>query len=352
MHAVLLTGHGGTERLEYRDDVPLPVAGAGEVLIRVGAAGINNTDINTRTGWYSKMPANPGSLTGWSGEPCEFPRIQGADVCGTVVAVGPGIGAALIGERVLVEPAFDGRAAGGCLAYLGSECDGAFAQFVKVPAPFAHRITSDLSDAELASFPVSYSAAENMLSRAGVVAGERVLVTGASGGVGSAAVQLAKCRGARVVAIAGEAKAAMVAALGADRVLGRSADLLATVGPDSVDVVLDVTGGPGFAQLLGVLVCGGRYAVAGAIAGAQVELDLRTLYLKDLRLLGCTALDAGVFARLVGLIERGAIRPLVARSFPLRDIVLAQQEFLEKRHVGKLVLIPPAVAEDDTQPRA
>jgi len=179
-----------------------------------------------------------------------------------------------------------------------------------------------------------------------------VLVTGASGGVGSAAVQLAKCRGARVVAIAGEAKAAMVAALGADRVLGRSADLLATVGPDSVDVVLDVTGGPGFAQLLGVLVCGGRYAVAGAIAGAQVELDLRTLYLKDLRLLGCTALDAGVFARLVGLIERGAIRPLVARSFPLRDIVLAQQEFLEKRHVGKLVLIPPAVAEDDTQPRA
>jgi NADPH:quinone reductase-like Zn-dependent oxidoreductase len=282
-------------------------------------------------------------MTAWTGEPLAFPRIQGADACGRIVAVGVGVDAARIGERVLVEPAYDFTAMpGGRLAYFGSECDGAFAQFARVPAVFAHRIASQLSDVELASFPVSYSAAENMLSRAGVMRGETVLVTGASGGVGSAAVQLAKARGAVVVAVAGESKRAQVEALGADRVLGRGEPLAARLGLGSVDVVVDVAGGAQFPQLLGILKRGGRYAVAGAIAGAIVALDLRTLYLEDLRLLGCTALDPGVFARLIGYIERGDIRPVVAKTYALRDIVAAQEEFLAKRHVGKIVLIPPA----------
>jgi NADPH:quinone reductase-like Zn-dependent oxidoreductase len=339
MQAVLLTGHGGFERLEYRDEVPVPWPAAGEVLIRVGAAAINNTDINTRTGWYSKAAGSP---TGWTGEPLAFPRIQGADACGRIVAVGEGVDAARIGERVLVEPAFDFTGTGGRLAYFGSECDGAFAQFARLPAMFAHRIDSGLSDVELASFPVSYSAAENMLSRAGVTREETVLVTGVSGGVGSAAVQLAKARGARVIAVAGQSKVAQVADLGADRVLVRGEPMLAVLGRGSVDVVVDVVGGGQFPQLLGLLTRGGRYAVAGAIGGALVELDLRTLYLEDLRLLGCTALDPGVFGRLISYIESGAIRPLVAKTYGLRDIVAAQEEFLAKRHVGKIVLVPPA----------
>jgi NADPH:quinone reductase-like Zn-dependent oxidoreductase len=350
MRAVLLTGNGGVDRLVLREDVPLPVPGGGEVLIRIGAAGVNNTDINTRIGWYAKSvtagtdaaAGRPpgGEAAGWTGVPPAFPRIQGADACGRIVAVGPGVDPTRIGERVLVEPVFRAPAGPSPAApvYFGSEVDGAFAEFAKAPAVHAHRIDSPLSDAELASFPCAYSAAANMLARADVGAGETVLVTGASGGVGSAAVQLAVRRGARVIALASPAKAAEVAALGAARVLPRQADLPAVLGPESVDVVIDVVGGAGFAPLLQVLRRGGRYAVAGAIAGPLVELDLRTLYLKDLRLLGCTVLGAGVFADLVGIIERGEIRPLVAACYPLAQIALAQQALLDRQHTGKIVL--------------
>jgi NADPH:quinone reductase-like Zn-dependent oxidoreductase len=179
-----------------------------------------------------------------------------------------------------------------------------------------------------------------MLTRARVAAGETVLVTGASGGVGSAAVQLARRRGAQVVAVASAAKAAAVASLGARKVLGRDADVLAELGPESVDAVIDVVGGPSFPRLLEVLKRGGRYAVAGAIAGPTVELDLRTLYLKDLRLLGCTILDPEVFGNLIAYIERGEIKPLVSATYPLREIVAAQKDFLSKAHAGKIVLTP------------
>jgi NADPH:quinone reductase-like Zn-dependent oxidoreductase len=177
-----------------------------------------------------------------------------------------------------------------------------------------------------------------MISRAGVVAGDAVVVTGASGGVGSAAVQLAKRRGARVIAIAARAKHDEISALGADVLLPRDCDLIVAVARKSVDVVIDVVGGPMWPQLLAVLRPGGRYATSGAIAGPRVELDLRTLYLNDLTLFGCTVLDADVFANLVGYIERGEIRPLVAATFSLEDIVAAQELFLSKQHVGKIVL--------------
>jgi len=343
MQAVLLKGQGGFEQLEVRDDVPVPHPAPNEVLIRVGAAGVNNTDINTRTGWYSRA-VNDASDSGWTGAAPHFPRIQGADACGRIVAVGAGVEPARVGERVLVEPVFripgePNRYRG---IYFGSERDGAFAQFACAPAAHAHAISSALSDVELASFPCSYAAAENMLTRLNLQAGETVLVTGASGGVGSAAVQLGKRRGATVVALASASKAAAVASLGASRVLERDTPLLQALGRESVDAVVDVVGGGAFGELLEVLRRGGRYAVAGAIGGPTVALDLRTLYLKDLRLIGCTVLDHGVFADLVGYIERGEIKPLVSSVFPLKDIVAAQQEFLLKRHTGKIVLIPSA----------
>lgn len=347
MRGIVLTGFGGYDRLVWRDDLPMPVPGPGEVLVQVGAAGVNNTDINTRIGWYSKAVASDtatgadtgfdaAEADGWSGAEFTFPRIQGADAAGRIVAVGAGVAAERVGQRVLVEPVF--RDANGTVRYFGSECDGAFAEYALVPSAQAHAITCGLSDAELASFPCAYSAALNMLDRAGQGAGERVLVTGASGGVGSAAVQLARARGAQVWALAGADKAEAVRALGADRVVSRDADLAATFGRDSVDVVIDVAGGAQFGALLQVLRPGGRYAVAGAIAGPIVELDLRTLYLKDLSLFGCTVLGKGVFAELVGHIAAGRIAPLVAATFPLRDIAAAQAEFLTKRHVGKIVL--------------
>lgn len=343
MRAVVLTGFGGFDRLEYRIDVPVPRPGPGEVLIRVSAAGVNNTDINTRIGWYSKTvegsTAEGGAEgfaeaqgEGWSGTAFTFPRIQGIDAAGRIEAVGVGVSPARIGERVLVEPAF--RGAGGSVGYFGSEFDGAFAEFALAPAVHAHAVDSALSDVELASFPCAYSTAENMLHRAGVGEGERVLVTGASGGVGSAAVQLAARRGANVTALCGASKMQAVAVLGAGDMRERHAPLA----DDEFDAVIDVVGGMGFSGLLSALRPGGRYATAGAIAGPLVELDLRTLYLKDLTLFGCTVLDPVVFPNLVGHIERGEVRPLVSAVFPLAKIEAAQRFFLEKRYVGKIVL--------------
>jgi NADPH:quinone reductase-like Zn-dependent oxidoreductase len=251
--------------------------------------------------------------------------------------VGAGVDTTRIGQRVLVEPVFRGAAPFDA-SYFGSEVDGAFADFACVPAIHAHRIETGLSDTELASFPCAYSAAENMLIRIALAYGERVLITGASGGVGSAAVQLAKRRGAEVIAIAGADKAEAVRALGADRVIPRDADLAMLFGQEYFDAAVDVVGGAQFGSILNVLKRGGRYSVAGAISGPIVDLDLRTLYLKDLCLVGCTALEPQVFSNLVTYIERGEIKPLIAATFPLTEIVAAQEAFLTKCHVGKIVL--------------
>lgn len=339
MSGIVLTGHGCFETLEWRDDLPTPVLGKQDVLIQVAAAGVNNTDINTRIAWYSKGEAEAEDAS-WSGIPIAFPRIQGADVCGKIIAVGEAVDSSRIGERVIVEPCIR-EANGERLStpwYFGSECDGGFAQFTRVASRHAHAIHSDMTDVELASFPCSYSTAENMLMRAGVVSGETVLVTGASGGVGSATVQLARARGAKVIAVTSPAKAKILAELGAFKTLNRNDDYVATLGANSVDVVIDLVAGTKWASLLNVLRPGGRYAVAGAIAGPIVELDVRTLYLKDLSLLGCTVLGPKVFGNLVERIENKEIKPLIAMRFPLKDIEAAQLAFLDKTFIGKIVL--------------
>lgn len=356
MAAVLLTGHGGSNKLEYREDVPVPRPGPGEVLIRTTAAGVNNTDINTRIGWYSKQVTEATNSAGkpgmaetnredgsWSGAPMAFPRIQGADCCGRIVSVGGGVDDARVGERVLVRSCMLGytgfRKYESC--WLGSERDGAFAQYTLAPAADAFSVDCDWADAELASIPCAYSTAEGLLHRSGVGETDRVLVTGASGGVGSAAVQLARCRGAEVVAVSSAAKADWVRRLGAAQVIDRDQDPAAALGRDSVSVVVDLVAGPAWGRLLDMLGRGGRYATSGAIAGPMVELDIRTLYLKDLTFFGCTWQEAVVFKNLVRYIEQGRIRPLVSRTYPLGKISQAQEDFLSKRYPGKLVLLPP-----------
>ena len=260
-------------------------------------------------------------------------------------AVGGSVDPSRVGERVLVRNmvrSYVDYRPFECWTF-GSEMDGGFAQFAVAPARETHTVDCDWSDAELASIPCAYSTAENMLHRSGVGA-ERVLITGASGGVGSAAVQLAKRRGATVTAVASADKAEGVLALGADRVVDRKADLVAELGEGSMDVVVDLVGGDPWPSYLDVLRRGGRYATAGAIAGPLAEIDLRTLYLKDLTLYGCTFQEDEVFANLIGYIERGEIRPVVAGTYPLSEIAQAQEDFLAKKHTGKLVLIPPPVA--------
>lgn len=355
MKAVVTTGNGGYDKLEYRD-VPVPTLERGEVLLRVLAAGVNNTEINTRLGWYSSTvttgteeaaareqdKATAKADGGWN-EATPFPLIQGTDCCGRVVAVAAGGEQDIIGRRVLVRACM--RPSGFESLeniWMASDFDGAFAEFVKVPAGEVFAVDCDWSDTELATIPCAYGTAENMLHRAQVRAGERVLVTGASGGVGSAVVQLAKRRGAAVVAIAGKAKMEQVRALGPERVIERNDDIVAALGESSVDVVVDNVAGAGVDAMLKVLDRGGRYVSSGAIGGPIVTLDMRSFYLKDLTLVGCTAWDEPVFPNLVSYIERSEIRPLLAKTFPLEQIADAQREFLEKKHVGNFVLVPPA----------
>ncbi len=345
MHAVLLIGHGGPDKLVYRRDVPVPLPGPGELLIAVRAAGINNTDINTRVGWYSSSHAGTTDAApedgSWTGAGLAFPRIQGADVCGVVVALGAGVARGRMGERVIVQSCLRSLRRDDREPWLGSELDGGFAQFVRVPAADTYGVECGLTDTQLAAVPCSYATAENLLHRSRVSTGDRVLITGASGGVGSAAVQLACRRGAEVIAVAGADKAAAVRALGAGQVVERGESLETAIGRDSVDAVIDVVGGPRWPELLVVLRPHGRYAVSGAIAGPIVELDLRMLYLKDLTLLGCTSQDDEVFPNLVGYLERGELVPHVAATYPLDEIAQAQRDFEAKKHVGKLVLVPP-----------
>jgi NADPH:quinone reductase-like Zn-dependent oxidoreductase len=187
-----------------------------------------------------------------------------------------------------------------------------------------------------------------MVHRAKVAKGEQILVAGASGGVGSAAVQLAKRRGAFVTAIAGKTKREKVKSIGADQVIARNENIVDYLGEKSVDVVIDNVAGPSFGGMLKVLKRGGRLVSSGAIAGPLVELDMRDFYLKDLTLIGCTAWDQPVFPNLVSYIEKGEIKPLLAKTFPLKNIVDAQREFSKKDHVGKFVLIPPPI--DDVKP--
>lgn len=343
MVAAQLIGHGGPEALVVSDHVPVPRVGLDEVLIEVGASSVNNTDINTRIGWYTRDDAD--GQTSWSGSALAFPRVQGADCCGRIVATGAAVDPSRTGERVLVRTMQAPQIVNGVEVpiTLGSEIDGGFAQFVAVRSSEAFTVDSSLSDPELATFPCAYSTAEGLLQRVGLGA-ERVLITGASGGVGSALVQLAVMRGASVIAVASTGNHEAVASLGADQLIARGSDLVDTVGESTVDVVVDVVGGDDFPALLKVLKPGGRYATSGAVGGANVTLDLRDLYLKDLTLHGCTFHPPSVFADLIGYIEKGALTPLVAASYPLQDIHQAQEKFLAKDFVGKIALIPPPVA--------
>jgi NADPH:quinone reductase-like Zn-dependent oxidoreductase len=344
MQAVYLTGYGGLERLHWTEDAPVPVPQAGEVLIRVGACGVNNTDLWTREGAYGN-----GHEAAWRGEAFHFPRIQGLDAVGHIVAVGEAGDAARIGQRVVVNPCLyagdhDGLRS---LQVVGSECDGGFAQYLCVPSANALPIRSAYSDAELATFMTPYMTAEHMLRRAGLCAGERIFITGASGGVGSALVQLALLRSAEVVALSSRAKVGAIQALGVATVWAREdgplkAGLQNLGAPTAFDVVVDVVGGEQVASFLDLLRIGGRYVTAGAVAGAVVSVDWRQLYLKQLSLLGVTMGTAVDAQTIVQHIEAGRLRPLLAGTFTLPNMAQAQQVFAQRTHVGSWVIVPPS----------
>lgn len=350
MSGVYLTRHGGPEALEWCEDIPVPRPGSGEVLVRVRAAGVNNTDINTREGWYAAEVTGATGETGegvaaggWLGA-LRFPLIQGGDLCGEVVARGDGVTTPALGARVtcpinIPRPTDDTPV--GFVA-LGSEIDGAFAEYCLMKADDLHDVTdAPLSDVEIAAIPCGFGTAMGLLDRAGVKAGQQVLITGASGNVGLAAVQLAAKMGAQVTGIVAPTKAATVREEGAAQVIARDSPLP----QDHYHAVIDLVGGPGFAALIDALRPGGHYAVAGAIAGPMIHADLRRIYLRDITIRGCTYQAPRVFARLMDMVRAGEVRPRISATYPLREIARAQADFQTKAHAGKLVLLPP---ETDT----
>ncbi len=342
MKAVVLTGHGGPEMLRPYDDWPRPVPEAGEVLVRVLAAAVNNTDIWTRQGAYG-LPGDPHAQAGWRG-PLHFPRVQGGDICGVIAEVGPGVDPARIGQRVLVDPALyrDHTPGAPPVGLLGSEADGGFAEFVTATEDRTHDVTdSPLSDEQLAALPVAYGTAMGMLERADVAAGETVVVTGASGGVGLALVQLAKARGATVIAVTSGDKTTDVLAAGASHTVDRNGDpaqQIARYSPEGVDAVADVVGGPLIGQLMPLIGDDGRWVIAGAVAGAVVEFDLRRLYLHNIALIGSAMHTREHFDALLRTARDGAVRPAIAARYPLEELTTAQEQFLRYRHVGKIVV--------------
>lgn len=360
MHAVVLTGHGGLDRLEYRTDVAVPEPDAGEVLLEVRACGMNNTDVWVREGAYG-LEDDPDAVSTWrrGRSTLTFPRIQGTDSVGHIVAVGHGVDDARIGERVMVDFSIyndDGDSLAD-IDYIGHGRDGGYAEYQVVPADHAHVVKSPISDAELATFCCAYLTGEHMLDRARVAEGERVLVTGASGGVGSGLIQLVRARGAIPYAVTSKGKADAVRAIGAEGVILRDdGDLVDAVDEVTdgapIDVVADLVAGDMFNDLLRILRPEGRYTTSGAIAGPVVPLDLRTMYLKHLELHGSSQGTRAAFRRLVRYIEVGAIKPLLGGTYRLSDFHRAQTEFMAKGFVGNLVVVPDAWWDDVGAPHA
>ncbi|MGN8020436.1 alcohol dehydrogenase family protein [Phyllobacterium sp. 22229] len=353
MSAVLLTGHGDLDKLVYRTDVPVAQPAAGEVLIEISACGMNNTDVWVRQGAYgTENDANAVSTWRRQEPTLTFPRIQGTDIVGHIVAVGSGVTSGRTGERVMVDFSIYNREDDSLadIDYIGHGRDGGYAEYVAVPAENAHVVNTDMTDVELATFCCAYLTGEQMLERAGLQSGERLLVTGASGGVGSGIVQLARARGAIPYAVVGAGKEQALLDIGAEAVITRGdGDLVMAVeralNGRPVDVVADLVGGPLFNDLLRILRPEGRYTTAGAIAGPVVQLDLRTMYLKQLQLHGSSQGTRADFRRIVRYIEDGKIKPLVGGVYPLSEFHRAQSDFMAKAFVGKLVVVPDAKYE-------
>lgn len=363
MAGVLLTGHGGLDRLDYRTDLPVPRPGRGEVLVRVTATAKNNTDRKVREGLYpTDRDDRVTSFQLGDAATLGFPRIQGADVAGRVAAVGEGVDPARIGERGLLDfniYADDRPDLTLVPDYFGHGRDGGFAEYVAVPSDQFHAVPNrDLADAELAALGMcSYQTALRMLNAAGVGPGEHVLVTGASGGVGTALIQLCRRLGAVPHAVSSPGKAAALRRLGAETVIDRTgvtdwpAAVAGATGGAVIDAVMDLVGGALTNPLIDVMTARmsarrsyPRLSIAGASAGNVTEILWTKIYLNQVQIFGVSHGTRAEAERLIGWIREGALRPVLHRAFRLSDIHAAERYFTDRDadFIGKIVLVPDA----------
>lgn len=342
MKAVVFDRTGGPEVLELRE-VPDPVAGAAEVVIDVEACGVNQLDLWVRRGLPGLEP--------------EMPHILGSDVVGTVAACGAGVTHVKPGDAVLVDPTLSCGTCAECLAgdthlcrvhdVLGRRRNGGYAGKVSVPVSNCLRFPSNLSWTQAAAVPLVFMTAWHMLvGRAHVRPGEDVLVIGAGSGVGSAAVQIARLHGARVIATAGsEDKRARARALGAAETVDHARDDLAAevrrlTGGRGVDVVFEHVGGPVFERAIGALARDGRLVTCGATIGAKVTIDLNVLFGRHLSLLGSWMGRRAELLEVLEFVRAGRLVPVVDTVLPLAEARRAHERIEARQQFGKLVLVP------------
>jgi NADPH:quinone reductase-like Zn-dependent oxidoreductase len=340
VRAAIFHEFGGPEVIRI-EDVPVPLPGEGEVLLRVEAAALNHLDLWVRRG----LPIET-----------TMPHIGGSDIAGIVHALGPGVDGVEPGARVVVDPSLhcgrcDWCRRGDtvlCAEYriIGEHTQGGFAEYVAVPAANLLRVPEAvaLTDAAAAAL-VFLTAWRGLVSRGRLRAGERVLVTGASGGVATAAIQIAKHLGATVHAVTTTAHVERVRDLGADAVYDRAAgdfsrQLWADTGKRGVDVVFDSVGAALWQQNLRSLAKLGRLVTYGATTGPVGETDLRVVFWKQLEILGTTMAERAEFEAVMELVFTGALRPVIDRVWPL-DRAREAHEVLERgEQFGKIVLVP------------
>ncbi|OAN93728.1 alcohol dehydrogenase [Marinobacter sp. EhC06] len=369
MKAMVLTGHGDVDKLEYQD-VSVPAPGPGEVLVQVTATAKNNTDRKAREGLY---PTKKGEMTSFQmgGKPTlVFPRIQGADIAGRVVAVGDGVDESRIGERGLLDfniYANDRRDINLTPDYFGHGADGGYAEYVALPSDQFHHIpNAELADAEVASMGMcSYQTAMHMLTSANISAGERVLVTGASGGVGTALIQLCRIMGAIPYALSKQDKASALLELGAEAVLDRSDmdsfvdRVKAETGGKPIDAVMDLVGGEMTDVFIDIMIFDmnarstyPRLSIAGASGGNISEILWTRIYLYQVQIFGVSHGTREEAEQLMAWIRGGQLKPVLHGAFKLSDLHRAETYFVNRgsNYLGKIVIVPDSQWEEHGQP--
>ncbi len=337
MRAMVLHEQGREARLTLEPNFPNPVPGEGDVVVKVRAASLNYHDVFTRRG----MP----------GIKIPLPAIMGLDCAGDIVEVGSGVEGWSPGDRVLVDPR--NRVEGGLL---GETVHGGLAEVCRVRAHQLIRIPGDVSDIDAAALPCAYGSALRMMyTIGGVSKGERVLILGASGGVGVCCVQLAKLAGATVIACAStNEKLAKLRELGADHTVNYSEkdfvqEVYALYGKPArrgagtnqgVEVVVNPTGGDTWVKSLRCLRVGGRMLTCGATAGYDPQEDLRFIWTFELKILGSNSWDREDLIKVLDLVQSGALKAIVDRTYRLEEAPEALRRIENREVFGKLVVTP------------
>ena len=341
MRAVVVSRHGGPEVLEVVER-PRPEPGPGQVLVRVEAAGLNHLDLWVRRG----IP----------GVTYPLPLVPGTDVAGEVVAVGPGVAGLAPGRKVLAAPGLSCGRCGACASgqdhccrhygILGETCDGGCQEYVVLPAVNVLERPANLTAPEAAALPLVFLTAWHMLVvRARVRPGQDVLIHAAGSGVSSAAIQIAKLHGCRVLATAGsEAKRAKARGLGADEALDSRADWMSETrrltAKRGVDCVVDHVGAETMERSVASLATGGCLVTCGTTSGGEITLNFRRVFFKNLSILGSTMGSRGEFADILPHVAAGRLRPVVDRVLPLARVADAHRALEAREVFGKIVLVP------------